>query len=400
MNEPHSDEFAQAQPALPARRIRHDGWTPERIAIFLEVLADTGIVTDAAQSAGMHRDSAYSLRTRNPVFAAAWRAAETHARPVVADGLRERSITGTVEHYYRDGVLVGERRHYESWLGIAVLKRLDKQAEEDRAEGSLSARMAGDWMTTLETLRAGGTEAVENALQSNKADKADIPPPPGLDPADNMWRAGSPDDPGPSRERGLPDGAWMTVWPPPPSFDGYQNCIWDGDRWYERACTPEEAALLDAHEAAMIDAERRELSDYAVAERDGFFARLKSELASSAQPADDHQHQPAGDRVGEPVEDVAVAVEHRDCLDDLDQRSEQREADGDADERGPGIGPGAERSEGGEGDDVLDLVVGLAGEVRRVGHDGHDEGEDRRAPEEQALGGGGPDRASHDSTGL
>ena len=94
---------------LPATR--HDGWTPDRIATFLETLADTGIVSEAARVAGMHRDSAYSLRTRDPVFAAAWRAAQAHARPLVADGLLERSITGTVEHYYRDGVLVGERRH-------------------------------------------------------------------------------------------------------------------------------------------------------------------------------------------------------------------------------------------------------------------------------------------------
>jgi hypothetical protein len=93
----------------------------------------------------MNRDGAYSFRNRDPVFAAAWRAAQTQARPQVADGLLERSITGTVEHYYRDGVLVGERRHYESWLGLAVLKRLDKLAEEDRAETTLSARMAGDW---------------------------------------------------------------------------------------------------------------------------------------------------------------------------------------------------------------------------------------------------------------
>src|SRR5205085_8790908 len=90
---------------------------------FLEVLADTGIATDAVRAAGMERSGAYALRNRDPVFAAAWRAAQIKARPQVADGLLERSITGTVEHYYRDGVLVGERRHYESWLGLAVLKR-------------------------------------------------------------------------------------------------------------------------------------------------------------------------------------------------------------------------------------------------------------------------------------
>jgi hypothetical protein len=267
----HEQNSPEPTRNLPARTPRHDGWTPERMATFLEVLADTGLVVEAARAAGMHRDSAYSLRTRDPVFAAAWRAAQTHARPQIADGLLERSITGTVEHYYRDGALVGERRHYESWLGLAVLKRLDNQAEEDRADASLSARMAGDWLATLEALRSGGTATVRQALEA-KADKADtLPSPPGWDPFEDVWRN--------------EDGEWMTIHPPPPDFLGHQNCEWDGDRWYERACTPEEAALLDAHEAAMVKADRCELQAYAEAQRDRFFEKLRDELASvSRQP--------------------------------------------------------------------------------------------------------------------
>ena len=163
---------------------RRDGWTGERMATFLETLADTGIISEACRAAGMHRSGAYALRHRNRVFDAAWTAAEALARPQVADGLLERSITGTVKHYYRDGVLVGERRHYESWLGFAVLKRLDRQAEQDRADQNLSARIAGGWAETLDALREGGTEAVPKALEP-EVDKVDIPPPPGCDP---RWR--------------------------------------------------------------------------------------------------------------------------------------------------------------------------------------------------------------------
>src|SRR5215218_9689549 len=162
-------------PSLPATR--HDGWTPDRIATFLETLADTGIVAEACRAVGKSRDTAYALQHRDPVFAAAWRAAQGKARPQVADGLLERSITGTVEHYYRDGVLVGERRHFESWLGLAVLKRLDRQAEDDRTEQNLSARIAGGWEETLDAMREGGTEAVSKALEP-EVDKVDIPPPP------------------------------------------------------------------------------------------------------------------------------------------------------------------------------------------------------------------------------
>ena len=238
------------------------------MANFLETLADTGLVTEACLAAGKHRSGVYALRNRDPVFAAAWTAAQTLARPVVADGLLERSITGTVEHYYRDGVLVGERRHYESWLGLAVLKRLDKQAEQDRAEAGLSARMTADWQATLGALREGGTIAVPRLFEP-EVDKVDIPPsPPGYDPFDAVRRND--------------DGSWLTSYPPPSGFAGWESCEWDGDRWYERACTAEESALLDAHEAAMIEEERRELTEYAEQERDSFFDGLRRDVSAAA----------------------------------------------------------------------------------------------------------------------
>ena len=264
---------------LPVGTPRHDGWTGERMAAFLEILADTGLVTEACRVVGMSRDSAYGLRNRDPVFAAAMRAAQAKARPQVADGLLERSITGTVEHYYRDGVLVGERRHYESWLALAVLKRLDKQAEEDRRaqrvrgtgehddDDALSARIAGDWQAALDALRTGGTGALPALLEA-KTDKADIPPLPGLDPSDNVWKND--------------DGVWMTCFPPPPSFDGHENRPWDGFNYYERACTAEEADLVEAHAAAMEAEERAELTADAEAERDSWFAMLRNDLGREA----------------------------------------------------------------------------------------------------------------------
>jgi hypothetical protein len=243
---------------------RHDGWTPDRIATFLEVLADTGIVAEGYRAAGMSKQAAYSLRSRDPVFAAAWRAAESNARPHVADGLLERSITGTVEHYYRNGVLVGERRHYESWLGLAVLKRLDKQAEEDRAEAALSAQMSVEWQATLDALRAGGTAAVPE-LFAPKVDEIDSPPsPPCCELSEHCWKSDS--------------GEWLTSFAPPPGFTGYESNAWDGFSSYERACTPEEAHLLDSWHAATEAEEYAEATAYAEAKRDRFFARLRAEL--------------------------------------------------------------------------------------------------------------------------
>lgn len=241
------------------------------MAQFLEVLADTGIVTEACRAAGMSRDSAYSLRNRDTVFDSAWRAALTKARPLIADGILERSITGTVEHYYRDGVLVGERRHYESWLALAVLKRLDKLADEDRGEKSLSADIAGNWNAALEAFRAGGSSAIPDALEA-EADK-DYTPPPGCDPCwRNDGRSGA------EEESQLAEGVWMTNFPPPPGFRGYESGTCDGVHHYERECTAEEAALLDGEIAAAMAEELR--GDER--RRDQWFDRLRAEITAAA----------------------------------------------------------------------------------------------------------------------
>ena len=44
------------------RKARTDGWTPERQLRFLEALADSRSIAQAAASAGMSRESAYRLR--------------------------------------------------------------------------------------------------------------------------------------------------------------------------------------------------------------------------------------------------------------------------------------------------------------------------------------------------
>lgn len=58
-------------------RARRDGWTPQRQARFIGLLAQTGCVRTAAQMLGLSRESAYRLR-RHPQagsFIAAWNTA-------------------------------------------------------------------------------------------------------------------------------------------------------------------------------------------------------------------------------------------------------------------------------------------------------------------------------------
>jgi hypothetical protein len=48
----------------PAHRRRHDGWTPERQALFLAALESTGCVSTAAAAVGKSRAGAYRFRDR------------------------------------------------------------------------------------------------------------------------------------------------------------------------------------------------------------------------------------------------------------------------------------------------------------------------------------------------
>ena len=58
---------------IPAKT-RGDGWTPERQLRFLDALARTRSVTEAAAATGMSREGAYRLRIRlgDGLFALLW----------------------------------------------------------------------------------------------------------------------------------------------------------------------------------------------------------------------------------------------------------------------------------------------------------------------------------------
>jgi hypothetical protein len=274
--------------ALPGDT-RHDGWTGERMAKFCETLAETGLVVDACLAAEKAVSGAYALRRRNPVFAAAWEAALTIARERLADTLLARSIEGTVEQYFKDGELVGERRVIDNRLGLAILRRLDRMSETGSplhsnlpAKGTvLPSVRTVDWDLALAALRSE-PDAIAEALamlQGDKVEEVEDPPiqtpsrqeDEGIDLSDRCWKDED-------------EGVWLTDFPPPPGFDGWRTGEW-GENGYERACTPEETAILEADCAAANAQDRTE--DEAL--RDAWFAMLKEELEVEEAPSADGQ---------------------------------------------------------------------------------------------------------------
>lgn len=63
------------------RRVRKDGWTNRKRAIFLDHYAATGNASEACRAAGMSEGAAYRLRRRDPEFAAQYD--EAHAISLV-----------------------------------------------------------------------------------------------------------------------------------------------------------------------------------------------------------------------------------------------------------------------------------------------------------------------------
>ncbi len=97
-------------PVLKKRRV--DGWSPEKQRGFIEALADTGSVMQAAAAVGMSERSAYSLRRApgSQGFDRAWAVATEAAGKRLLDEAFERALVGSDEPVFnRDGDRVGRR---------------------------------------------------------------------------------------------------------------------------------------------------------------------------------------------------------------------------------------------------------------------------------------------------
>jgi hypothetical protein len=195
----------------------------------------------------------------------------------------------------RDGEVIAERHRFDSRLSIAVLHRLDKRCDRAAEQGARHLPAVSNWETFLTHIGRSEDEAAEALLQT--------PPhgqfgqlPLGENPIQQQL-------PPPSDEDREPDlsvrcwqddgGQWMTNFPPPPDYDGYERGTWR-DLKYQRDCTEEEAALLDANEQAIMEEERSGDADL----RDAWFALLAG--GADALPSADTVSPPSAKVIEEP----------------------------------------------------------------------------------------------------
>ena len=145
---------------------RHDGWTAARQAAFIEALAETGCVSDAAAAAGVSVRSAYRLR-RHPqarAFDRAWDKAIALAARRLTSIAFERAIKGRARPIVAKGEIVGEEHVPSDQLLMFLLRHHDPQRYGDflgfkRREQADPPRDAGD---ALPRLLAGLTDVAED----------------------------------------------------------------------------------------------------------------------------------------------------------------------------------------------------------------------------------------------
>ena len=274
------------------RRLRHDGWTPEKMRAFHERFAECGIVREACEAAGMSARSAYNLRDRDPLFAAGWEAAALKARTRLADEAFSRSLNGVVERIYKDGMIVAERHRYDNRLTMAVLARLDARIDRAEERGDPRLNVVAHWDEYLAALGEGRRDDGLALLAPPVLSEAEGP-------ADLHDHAGDRElhelreeeeeldaDPHIVWEE---EGGWWTDYPPPPGFDGDEIGTY-GKPGYRRELTPEERAVVD-REAAEEAAAERELAE---AQRDAFFG-------FAAAPDAARPHEPPGPAASDAV---------------------------------------------------------------------------------------------------
>ena len=91
---------------------------------FIEALASSGSVSQAARAVNMAPEGAYQLR-RQPgaePFAAAWKAALDHGGALIEEAALDRTIHGAPAPIFHAGAQVGERRVHNERLTMFMLQ--------------------------------------------------------------------------------------------------------------------------------------------------------------------------------------------------------------------------------------------------------------------------------------
>ena len=138
--------------------------TDEPRVVFLQVLRETGNVSEAARCAGVARTTPYAWRDEDESYARSWADAEAEATDALEAEARRRAKDGWLEPVFYQGEQCGEVRKYSDTMLSLLLKahspkfrdsvkidanvtgRIDPPEVPDSAErdGQVARVLAGD----------------------------------------------------------------------------------------------------------------------------------------------------------------------------------------------------------------------------------------------------------------
>lgn len=130
----------------PAGRHAVLDWTE----VFLAAFEETHLVTESAKRAGIHRDTAYDRRAKDPEFGRRWSDAEERSTELLEREAYRRAAVGTEKPVYYKGKRIDLVREYSDVLLIFLLKARRPQTYRERVEhtgaggGPLEHRVALD----------------------------------------------------------------------------------------------------------------------------------------------------------------------------------------------------------------------------------------------------------------
>lgn len=110
----------------------------ERKSQFLAALEETGMVTTSAMAAGVHTETPYAHRDKDPAFAKAWEDALNKYRDRLEIEAYRRAVVGWDEEVYQLGNYVGTVHKYSDSLLQLKLKRHRPMEYRERLQADLS----------------------------------------------------------------------------------------------------------------------------------------------------------------------------------------------------------------------------------------------------------------------
>jgi hypothetical protein len=162
---------AAAQEPLAGHRQRLDGWTPQRVAQFLETLAETGCVRDAARVAGLSKASAYRLRAKSPAFAARWAQAMEAAQEGLVAIAYKRAVEGKETIIIRKGEEVERRISPSDAMLSLLVKRGDLSGERATSAAISFEEHEQGWHFEKDGRKVKGPSLAEQAENKRLADQ-------------------------------------------------------------------------------------------------------------------------------------------------------------------------------------------------------------------------------------